>query len=121
MSYFTEDELRCKCGCGVYKFDEGALRALNAIREECGFPFFITSGYRCPNHPLERGKSKAGAHQEGTAVDINVVGEQAFEVIDTALAMGCKRIGIMQKGDYKNRFIHLDWSKTLPSPAVWSY
>ena len=51
MNYFSEDELKCQ-HCGKYKFDEGVLKILNAIRREFG-PMPVNSGYRCVDHPIE--------------------------------------------------------------------
>lgn len=119
MDYFTDDELRCKCGCEAYFFDQDARIALNNIREECGFPFIISSACRCADHPLERAKTATGAHSYGKAVDVLVSGQNALTVLSVALAHGVKRIGVNQKGS--SRFIHLDWCDELPSPAIWSY
>ena len=44
--YFTADELSCQ-HCGKEKFDKDFLKVLNALREDCNFPFPVTSGYRC--------------------------------------------------------------------------
>ena len=128
MSIFSEDELRCKCGCGEYKFDDEALSKLNDIRRDFGGPLIITSGYRCDNHPVEAKKAisrkgkytgQYGAHNEGKAVDIAVSHGDAHKLLKIALKHGVQRVGINQKG--ANRFIHLDWSTRLPSPTVWSY
>ena len=32
-------------------FDDEVRKKLDQIREDCGFPLPVTSGYRCPNHP----------------------------------------------------------------------
>jgi len=90
---------------------------LNLLREEANFPFVITSGYRCPEHPIEKRKSKPGAHSTGRAVDIAVSGAQSIIVMKLALNAGCERIGVNQKGG--SRFIHLDLADK-PS-ASWSY
>ena len=73
MNYFSEDELRCQCGCGVYFFDDDALSILNNIRSDCGFPLPVSSGYRCLEHPLEKHKAHIGAHSTGKAVDLAAV------------------------------------------------
>jgi zinc D-Ala-D-Ala carboxypeptidase len=118
MRYFDQDEFLCHhCGKGTLDEDFGFL--LDDIRHDCGFPFLLSSAYRCPEHPIEKRKSKPGAHAMGYAVDIAVIGEQALKVIQVAQAHGVKRIGINQKG--KGRFIHLDAAPGLPSPAIWSY
>ena len=120
MSYFTSEELACKC-CGKQNFDENFLALLNELRETCGFPFVISSAYRCSDHPAEASKKQLGAHTTGKAVDILVYGDRAQKLLQAALNAGIQRIGISQKGDIKSRFIHLDVCNDLPSPAIWSY
>ena len=118
--YFTEDELKCR-HTGECKMDEDFMKVLDEIREECGFAFVITSGYRSPKHPIEAKKSRPGAHASGKAVDILVHMEQAYKVVEVALRFGIKRIGVSQKGDVGARFIHLDMDETRASPRIWSY
>jgi len=117
MNYFSEDELRCQCGCGEYKFE--ALDNLNAIRSDFGKPLIVSSGYRCSKHPIEAAKTTPGAHTEAKAVDLAVSRGDALLLLEIALMHGVKRIGVNQKGS--SRFIHLDWSTDLPSPTIWSY
>lgn len=119
--YFSDDELRCKCGCGKLLFDPEFRATLEAIREDVGFPMIVTSGYRCPNHPDERAKARAflGEHAQGCAVDVAVRGEQAYRLIKAAIDHNITRIGVHQKGEH--RFIHLGGSKQKPHPTVWSY
>jgi uncharacterized protein YcbK (DUF882 family) len=120
VNYFTNEELACSC-CGRNDFDSDFLRLLNHLRQECDFPFVVSSAYRCPRHPIEAAKKKLGAHTTGKAVDILVYGERAQRLLQAALNVGIERIGISQKGDIKARFIHLDVCHDLPSPAIWSY
>jgi len=123
MNYFSDDELRCQCGCDELAFDEDFRDLLNQIRVAFGKPMFISSGYRCPSHPIEARKiasgGNAGTHSLGVAVDVAVSYEDAYELIAIAMAHGIKRIGVNQKGS--GRFIHLDSSTKHPSPTVWSY
>lgn len=118
--YFTENELKCS-HTGECKMDEDFMKVLDEIREECGFAFVITSGYRSPKHPIEAKKSRPGAHASGKAVDILVHMEQAYKVVEVALRFGIKRIGVSQKGDVGARFIHLDMDETRAAPRIWSY
>ena len=71
VNYFSEDELRCQHS-GEYKFDKTVLKILNAIRKEFG-PMPVTSGYRCPEHPIEARKDRVGAHTTGKAVDLSLI------------------------------------------------
>lgn len=120
MSYFSEDELRCKCGCGQLKFDPTVLQTLNSIRGKYGKPMIVTSGYRCPEHPLEVVKSHPGEHTTGMCVDIACHGFDTAILTKLALEYNATRIGWSQKGDYGNRFIHLGWSKDYPK-GTWTY
>lgn len=117
-NYFKREELACQ-HCGEYKFDSEFLELLNHIREECGFPLPVSSGYRCPQHPIEAAKKAAGAHSTGMAVDISVSSSRAYKLLKVAFAADVPRIGVSQKGS--KRFIHLDCCSSLPSPTVWSY
>ena len=46
------------------------LQKLDALREVCGFPFIITSGYRSPNHSIEAAKAKPGTHSHRVLLQI---------------------------------------------------
>lgn len=118
MKYFTEEELACQ-HCGVRNMDAHFMELMDDIRERAGFPFVVTSGYRCEDHPIEARKSAPGAHTTGKAIDIAVSGEKALRLIELAQQAGIKRIGVNQKGS--GRFIHLDVCDDRPSPAIWSY
>ena len=93
FKYFTADELKCQ-HCGAEGIDGYFMAKIDNLREELGFPFPVTSGYRCPDHPI----------------------------IEAAIRDNFTGIGINQKGD--GRFIHLDiipHSSSSPRPWIWSY
>jgi zinc D-Ala-D-Ala carboxypeptidase len=79
----------------------------------------ITSGYRCPKHPIEAAKKASGAHSTGLAADIGVDGGEAHKILSLAMQLGFTGIGVQQKG--AGRFIHVDLVKSPPRPNVWSY
>ena len=124
---FSKAEFDCKCdNCGgANEMDEHFISRLQDLRDKCGFPFRITSGYRCPLHPIEAAKKEAGrlsAHSTGLAADIAVRGSEAFTLIKHATDLGFVGLGVAQKGD--SRFIHLDMcspEQGFPRPYVWSY
>ena len=115
---FTDDELRCQCGCGqvnpnpLFKVLMGKVQEL---RDMYGKALTVTSAYRCPEHPMEANKPKSGQHSIA-AIDLGVSRMGAYEVLRLAFSMGFTGIGVNQKGDH--RFIHLDIRE---SPTVWSY
>ena len=121
FKYFTADELKCQ-HCGAEGIDEYFMAKIDNLREELGFPFPVTSGYRCPEHPIEARKKAPGAHTTGKAIDIGVSGNDAYILIEAAIRDNFTGIGINQKGN--SRFIHLDiipHSSSSPRPWIWSY
>jgi len=118
--YFKDSELACK-HTGENGMDVAFMKVIEDIREECGFPFIVSSAYRHPTHPIEAAKSKPGAHASGKALDILVSMEQAHKLVEVAYKHGIIRIGISQKGPVDSRFIHLDMDESRPRPRIWSY
>ena len=118
LAFFHSDEFLCQ-HCGKDGIDLDFARTIDKLRFECGFPLLISSGYRCAEHPIEKRKSKPGAHATGFAVDLAVTGGQALTVLQKSIEMGFQRIGVAQKG--KSRFIHVDMAEGFPAPALWSY
>ena len=76
-----------------------------------------TSGYRGPDHPIEAAKKVPGEHSEGLAIDVVATGgTPVFEIVEAAIDLGCKRIGISRKSN----FIHLGLSKERVT-SIWTY
>lgn len=122
MNYFSNDELRCKCGCNQNKFSQETLRKLNRLRQALGEPIVLNSAYRCPQHNKDIGATQT--HATGQAVDIRCSHRDAYLILGLADVFGFTGIGVNQKG--KSRFIHLDdldedLSQNRPRPHVWSY
>jgi hypothetical protein len=116
---FTKEELSCSC-CNEQnpnlEFRE-LMDIVQEMREELGFPFEVSSAYRCENHHIEAAKDKPGMHSIA-AIDIRVHSERAYDLMEAAIAKGFTGIGFSQKGDHKYRFIHLDMREERD---VWSY
>lgn len=114
--HFTRGEFVCKCGCGRADMQPLFLGRLQALRMIWGKPMIITSGYRCPEHPVEKAKANPGTHAQGIAADIGVSGADAVALLRLALDANFTGIGVQQKGS--GRFLHLDIRE---HPAIWSY
>jgi len=115
VKYFKPEEFRCPC-CGKVDMDAEFIFLLDNLRELCDFPFYITSGFRCPKHNAAIGGEENSAHLRGKAADILVTDkERRFRILKFAFLLGFKRIGI------GSIFIHLDIDDTLSSPRVWLY
>lgn len=123
--YFSLDELKCKCAkCGStgLEMDEEFMRQIIMLREELGFPFSVSSAYRCPAHNAKVSNTgENGPHTTGKAMDIITRGEQAYLLAKKAFIQGLSGIGFSQKGI--TRFIHLDILEApeYPRPTIWSY
>jgi uncharacterized protein YcbK (DUF882 family) len=122
--YFTNDELKCKCGCEEMGMEPDFMSYLVALREAYGKPMPLSSAYRCKEHPIERSKRTLGPHTTGRAVDVLVFGKNAVRLLRMAQEMGFNGIGVSQKGSHNKRFLHLDMAPetpTRPRPWMWSY
>lgn len=121
---FTEQELACSC-CGKLKMHPDMIELLQAIRDKYAKPMFISSAYRCRNHPVEVAKETTGEHTFGTAVDIICHGSAAIDLLKIALDLGVTRIGLNQKGRANGRFIHIGigdkFSLKFPHKTLWTY
>ena len=120
---FGPDEFRCQCGCKAVEMDPDFIAALQRIRDEAG-PMKISSGYRCPKHPIEAKKRRGpGAHSTGQAADILVSGSRALNLLRVALTHDeIQGVGVNQRGAHTGKFIHLDTvTEKFPRPAIWTY
>lgn len=113
LRYFTFDEFKCS-ETGENQISPQFVQALDFLREKCGFPFVITSGYRSPDHSIEKAKDKPGRHSEGIAADIKVnSGSQRFRLVQHAIEHGFTGIGIAKT------FVHLD--RREGAAVMWVY
>ena len=120
--FFSKEEMTCQCGCGTEAMDEQFMEALTALRAAWEKPMTVTSGYRCPNHPIEAKKARPGTHSTGRAVDLAIEGEEALDLLTLILIHDFTGIGVQQKGSY--RFLHIDnllREEGWPRPTIWSY
>ena len=114
---FSFKEIACQ-HCQECDINEDFMDDLQTMREFVG-PMKITSGYRCPSHPIEAAKPAPGSHSKGLAVDVSCRGQGAFNVVRAGLEQGMLGIGVSQQGD--SRFIHLDQLSASYRPSIWSY
>jgi zinc D-Ala-D-Ala carboxypeptidase len=113
FKYFKYSDFDCQ-GTGENEMSVEFIHRLDELREACGFPFYITSGFRSPNHSIEKRKQNPGTHAQGIAADIAVSGgAQRRAVVEKALEMGFKGVGVA-KG-----FVHVDIRET--TPVLWCY
>lgn len=122
MSYFSDKELACKCGCGMQIAPDFRAK-LERLRERFGKPLVVTSGARCPAHNAKISSTgMTGPHTTGRATDFATSHGDALRLVDLALEQGFTGIGVNQKGT--SRFIHVDDLPDAPGqprPTIWSY
>jgi len=111
---FSPSEFSCR-HCGREEMKASFMEKLQQVRNEFG-PMNISSGWRCPDHPVEKAKAHPGMHSTGMAADVAVSGENAVRLLKIALTHGFTGIGVQQKSE--KRFIHLDLRN---EPTIWSY
>ncbi len=113
MKFFARSEFDCQY-TGENKMDPEFLERLDELREMCGFPFVITSGYRSYDHPIEAAKDAPGTHAQGIAADIAVdSASNRYILINYAFQQGFTGIGV------DSAFVHLDIRNAVP--VLWTY
>jgi len=68
---FRPEEFICPC-CGEQRMEQEFMERLQILRELCGFPFIVTSGWRCENYNRKVSPESSGDHTRGLAVDISL-------------------------------------------------
>ncbi len=128
LVHFDLSEFACKCGeCGSdgSEMQPEFLYKLDDLRERCGFPFIVTSGYRCPAYNARISSTgENGPHTTGEAADIAAAFGPAYKLVQQAFFDGIfTGIGINQKGASTSRFVHLDTLNPGDNsrPRVWTY
>ena len=103
--------------------NEEFMQLLDELRKQYRRPLFVSSGYRCAEHPAEAKKETPGAHNTGRAADLLVHATEAYQLLTLACSLRFTGIGVNQKGDHAQRFLHVDTliAETHLRPTVWSY
>lgn len=117
---FSEDEIRCKCGCGLAAIDPQFMNLLQALRDAYGKPLRIVSGVRCLSHNKAEGGAEHSQHVSDpasgkvcNAVDIAVgSGSDRYKLITLATRI-FTGIGVAKT------FLHVDSRKT--EAVCWLY
>ena len=111
--YFKLSDFDCQ-ETGENRMEAEFIEKLDELREACGFPFIITSGYRSPEHSIERRKKAPGTHAQGIAADIRVNGgAQRFKIVEMAHKLKFGGIGVAKS------FVHVDIREK--TPVLWCY
>lgn len=114
--YFTDDEIRCKCGCDFIKYDHNHFWKINTVRGIVGHPLRVNSWCRCAIHNLSVGGSPTSSHPKGLATDL----ETPTEYLKYRILLAAGKVGFRGVGVGKN-FIHLDSDLDKPENRFWIY
>lgn len=119
--FFSDNELRCKCGCFSLPqngMNEELLQRLDRLREIVGEPIHVSSGYRCSNHEIEAPRVEqrgyGGQHWFGKAVDIYCDNLTMDELADLATSVGFRGVERNDLLDY----VHVD---VREEPYYWRF
>lgn len=116
----NDPKLLCTCGhpdCDKRSVSQEHLNRVQLAREIANFPFPVTSGGRCPNHPNEIHRQKPADHQKGNGVDVAANGVTRGNIVKAGIAAGCNAIGVAKT------FVHLGYREDLPEGHItmWVY
>ena len=98
---------------------------IQALRKYLNVPLIENSGYRCPKHPIEKKKANPGAHASRKAIDFQVNGRLAFDMVNAMGIFKFTGIGIGLRTGYS--LFHLDMCTEADGaqfkvrPNVWTY
>ena len=117
LKYFSRHEFDSPDAPGSGDLmDYEFIKKLELIRLFIKEPVIINSGYRSAERNAMVGGVKDSAHRTGNAADIRCTTSQyRCKLINTALIVGIKRIGI------GNNYVHLDNDKTKVQNVIWVY
>lgn len=117
IEYFKPDEFACTC-CGKNGIKIELVEKLDELRGLMGMPLKITSGYRCPDHPLSVSRPTS-SHVKGEAVDLSAkTSRERYMMLWLIMKHGWfKRIGISGK----DNFIHVDIDQDKSQMLTWVY
>jgi hypothetical protein len=122
-TFFSKQELQCKCGCGLANFHPGVLDELVKLRTQFDKPMNLSSACRCllhntsvskmaPRSSLHIGNYEGNPGQEGSmAFDVLVNGIDKGELFALAWANGWS-IG------WNKSFLHLDKRVLIGMPQL---
>ena len=115
--HFTEDEFKCRCGCGAAIMDHYFMTLLVTLRKRFGKPIHINSGYRCQAHDAKFGGK--GNHS-GKAADVRTGDPYELDTLHRlAIETGFTGLGMKFHGDGAGRYLHVDTSHE--AFTEWTY
>ena len=72
--YFSQDEIKCHCGCGLCHVAPDLYKMADALREYIGKPMIVHCVNRCIKHNRAVGGVVGSLHISGYAMDFHCKG-----------------------------------------------
>lgn len=119
--HFTLEELACHDGT-LYPEAWVASRAVplceaaEFIREQCGFPLIVNSGFRTEAYNRQIGGARNSQHVQGRALDLNPGKRGSLKVLQEA-AKRAREVGLITGIGFYADFVHVDTREG--APATW--
>lgn len=115
-THFTEDDLKCSCGCGYFIKQPVLVIRLELLRLQLERPIIINSWCRCNKHNIKEGGKPTSSHLTGWAVDLRCPTLEYQQAL-AYWAVKCEfhRIG------FGKTFLHIDCDPLKPESAYWWY
>lgn len=148
MTYFSDKELECKCGCGLNQISDRLRLLIDTARAILGYPLYSNSACRCTEHNKNIGGVDSSAHTRNpcTAIDLIVAdGDERFRLLVALILAAVKRYSDTSNEtsvdltieEYRDlvfnihsyirgigiakTFVHVDTDYVKPRPTVWGY
>ena len=124
---FKQNEMACKCGCGINRVSKELMDRLQRARTIAGVPFVVNSACRCLQHNRNIGSSDSSDHvttasQPCIGIDIQAADSvRRFHIMRGLFAAGFDRIA----PSFERNFIHAGIGKSQggknDSNVMWRY
>ena len=115
INHFKQDNFMCPCGCGLNIINPQLVKTIDIVRDEYGYPIYLSSACRCAKHNLEIDGKKDSSHLLGYALDIKVYNSTDRYGLLPILFKYFKRIGVA------HRFVHVDLDPEKDQKVLWTY
>ena len=117
IKYFKPHELHCQ-HCGAEEIKLELVEKMDKLRDLYGLPIKITSGYRCPDHPLSVSRPTS-SHIKAVACDFAArTSRERYMLLSLIFEHKLfKRIGI----NALDKFIHVDIDEDKSQMLTWLY
>lgn len=115
-----DKNLLCTCGhpkCDKRSVSQEHLNRVQKVRKIVGHALPVSSGGRCPYHPVELHRTTPADHQKRNGVDVVAHGSTRGNIVKAGIEAGCNAFGVAKT------FVHLGHREEIPEGEIvmWVY